>query len=232
MFKKSSFYKVISTQIVVFFALMIPFHFVKACENATPPVVLLENLAAEIIAEVNTRREEIAHDPTVANRLIETILVPHIDKLTASRKVLGNYWSRMSDPQKKDFMRTFFIFLTRFSAEILADYLSEHKQNLDTTLIVFNKDYQTDGLDVTVRSVFHIQGGKTHSVNFTLRCKTSGWKVFDIEINGYSMVDQYQGCFKRKIDSSGFTSLLGFLRNRNKLMLAGNANQPEQEILQ
>ena len=59
-----------------------------------PPNELLEDTKTKMFDALNANRDRIKQDPDVAQQLVEEILLPHLDFISASKWVLGKYWRR------------------------------------------------------------------------------------------------------------------------------------------
>ena len=86
---------------------------------------------------LNSNRDKIKHDPKLTEQIIEKILLPQVDFITASKWVLGQYWDSASTPQKLEFIRTFRTLLLRFYSSALSEYLNTHDEKLDMSLMTF-----------------------------------------------------------------------------------------------
>lgn len=176
--------------------------------------LLLEKVASEMIQASNDRREEIRRDPEVVQEMVEEILLPHIDLLTASRWVLGKHWRRASKEQKLEFMRHFRGMLLRFYSTALADYLSENEVSND--LLSFQPVRAEAGRDdVTVRSEVRPPNGQPVPVNYHMHLTSKGWKVYDVSVEGVSMVTTYRNSFNDEIRRSGLDQLIARLANKD-----------------
>ena len=95
------------------------------------PQALLEKTAAEMIDALNANRDKIKGHPQLTEDLIEKILLPNIDFITASKYVLGNYWNDASKEQKIEFIKSFRTLLLRFYSSALSEYLNTHQEKLE-----------------------------------------------------------------------------------------------------
>ena len=80
-----------------------------------------------------------------------------------------------------------------------------------------------DGEDkVVVKSEVLQPGGPSIPVSYRMRIKDDSWKVYDLSIDGVSLVTSYRGTFTQEIRKSGIDGLLKYLRDKNS-KLAVNA---------
>lgn len=185
-----------------------------AAEDPDQARQLLEQVAQEMIQATNERREEIKQDPKVVEELVEELLLPHIDLITASRWVLGKHWRRASKEQKISFMKHFRGMLLRFYSTALADYLNENK--VDENLIRFQPVRAEAGSeDVTVRSHVHPPSGQPVPVNYHMHMTRKGWKVYDVSVEGVSVITTYRNSFNDEIRRNGLDKLIARLADRD-----------------
>lgn len=189
-----------------------------ADSNPDQARLLLEKVTGEMIQATNTRQEEIKNNPEAVERLVEELLLPHIDLITVSRWVLGKHWRRASKQQKIEFIRHFRGMLLRFYSTALADYLS--KNTVNENLITFLPVRAEAGSDdVTVRSEVHPPNGQSVPVNYHMHLTRKGWKVYDVSVEGISVVTTYRNSFNEEIRRNGLDQLIARLADKdNKLV--------------
>lgn len=208
----SSMISVISAALILLLAAGRP----ALAENQNPDDarVLLEQVASEMIEATNARREEIKQDPEVVKELVEDLLLPHIDLITASRWVLGKHWRRASKEQKIEFIKHFRGMLLRFYSTALAEYLSNN--TVDKNLIRFQPVRAEAGReDITVRSEVHPPNGQPIPVNYSMHMTRKGWKVYDVSVEGISMVTTYRNSFNEEISRNGLDKLIARLAEKD-----------------
>ncbi|MDZ7803350.1 ABC transporter substrate-binding protein [Thiohalophilus sp.] len=175
----------------------------------------LEQVAREMIQATNQRREEIKQNPKVVEELVEELLLPHIDLITASRWVLGKHWRRASKEQKISFMKHFRGMLLRFYSTALADYLDEN--TVDENLIRFQPVRAEAGSeDITVRSHVHPPNGQPVPVNYHMHMTRKGWKVYDVSVEGVSLITTYRNSFNDEIRRNGLDQLIARLASEDE----------------
>lgn len=191
--------------------------------EAPAPDVLLREAMQTMVTELRARREAIARDPAIVQQLAERILLPHVDFITASRQVLGKHWRRASREQKLAFVREFRTLLLRFYSSALADYLREH--DLDPAMFRFAPlRAAPDARQVTVHMDLHPPGdGKPVNVNFLMHHSRKGWRVYDLAIDGVSLISTYRSSFAGQIRQEGLDALIARLAEKNARLGAAEA---------
>ncbi|MGD8547870.1 MAG: ABC transporter substrate-binding protein [Thiohalophilus sp.] len=205
----------ISSLVLVLLSLMLVR---PATADINEPRVLLEDVTHQMIRSINQRQAEIKQNPEVAKQLVEELLLPHIDLITASRWVLGKYWRRASKEQKLAFIRHFREMLLRFYSTALADYLREN--TVDEKLITFDPVRAEAGSDdVTVHSEVHPPNGKVIPVNYHMHLTRKGWKVYDVSVEGISVITTYRTSFASEIREHGLDGLISRLADKNNSLV-------------
>lgn len=178
------------------------------------PMSLLQTTAHTMVDALSQQKNQLKKDPQVVNRLVEKILLPHIDLISASKWVLGKHWRRADKKQKLQFIREFRTLLVTFYSAALADFLKTNDFNKD--MIRFQPLRGELGEDVTVRSEVISPGGKTIPVNYHMHQTRKGWKVYDVSVEGISMITTYRTSFANEIKTKGVDGLIASLAEKNK----------------
>ncbi|MEJ2140926.1 MAG: ABC transporter substrate-binding protein [Gammaproteobacteria bacterium] len=178
------------------------------------PMSLLQTTAHSMVDALNQNKNELKKDPLVVNRLVEKILLPHIDLISASKWVLGKHWRRADKKQKLQFIREFRTLLVTFYSSALADFLKTNEFNKD--MIRFQPLRGDVGEEVTVRSEVFSPAGKSIPVNYHMHQTRKGWKVYDVSVEGISMITTYKTSFANEIKIKGVDGLIASLAAKNK----------------
>ena len=70
--------------------------------------------------------------------------------------------------------------------------------------------------DVTLRTAVLQQGGPSIPIDYAMEKADSGWKVYDVIIDGASLVTTYRGSFNDQIAKGGIDGLVKTLAERNR----------------
>ncbi len=186
------------------------------------PKALLEDTASKMIDALNANRDRIKGKPQLTEELIEKILLPHIDFITASKYVLGPSWNNASKAQKIEFIKTFRTLLLRFYSSALSEYLNTHDEKLNMSLMTFQDPGNIDSSQVTVRSEVKPKTGKPVPITYQMLKTSRGWKVFDVSVEGVSVITTYKTSFASEIQQKGLDGLIASLKERNAKLLAGD----------
>lgn len=180
------------------------------------PHAILKKVADDMFTALNAHRADIKANPEHTQLLVEKILLPRVDFITASKWVLGKYWNEASKKQKIAFIRQFRTLLLRFYSSALSEYLNSHEGDLDPSIMVFYNTPGSDGDKITVRSEVKPKSGKSVPVNYHMHKTRKGWRVYDVSVEGVSVITTYKTSFANEIKQSGLDALIASLVERNK----------------
>jgi phospholipid transport system substrate-binding protein len=135
---------------------------------------------------------------------IETVF----DFKELSRRTLGKQWKKMSAAQRTEFVKLFKQLLQGVYADRLLAY-SDQK-------VIFDKEIMLKKGRAEVQSYLQTSGGKKIPLFYRLTDKSGSWKVYDIIIEGVSMVKNYRTQFRQILAKDSPDKLLEILRDKVK----------------
>ena len=174
-----------------------------------PPDVLVKKTAEEVLEIVKKDKDIQAGDQKKIFALAEEKILPHFDFDRISRLVLGKSWARATKEQQENFQREFRSLMLRTYATALSKY---RNQVIDYKPL----RAQPGDSDVTVKTQILQPGGQPVGVDYSLEKLPDGWKVYDIVIEGVSLVTNYRGQFSTEVRQSGMDGLIQKLVEKNK----------------
>jgi phospholipid transport system substrate-binding protein len=184
--------------------------------NTLGPQELVENSAKRMLAELDKNRPVYAKDPAKLDALVANVLLPNFDSEYSARLVLGPTWRTATPEQRTRFVDAFYHSLLR---------------NYGTALLNFTADkfvilpYKGDAADTTatVRTEVKKSSGENVPVNFSLRKTESGWKAWDVVIEGISYVKSFRTDFGAEIQQKGLDEVINRLEADGKVRANGAA---------
>jgi len=188
-----------------------------ASDNAPQQLIIKVTDALE--HELLTNAEVLRGNPALTTELIEKHLVPHINFPLMSRYVLGKNWRKIDSTQREEFIHLFHVLLVKFYSNAFSKYIQSN--TVDKEMIKFLPFRSKTGSKyATVKSkITHNKNAPPIAVNYQLyNGKTKGWKVYDINVEGISLVTSYRSSFNQLIKQKGMQGLLVELQEKiNKL---------------
>ena len=173
------------------------------------PDIFLKNSVEEVSTFITQNKEMLDNNEEFLRNEVDKLIIPKLDIELMSKIVLGKKnWLSMSMPQRKRFQLAFRGLMVRTYMKSLTAF--------DGEKIEFLPYVQGKRKDVAkVKSNYLLSEGLI-AVNYRLKLKNEkNWKVFDISIDGISLLKNYRTDFKLHIEKDGILSLIANLENKN-----------------
>ena len=133
--------------------------------------------------------------------------IEHIFDFTElSKRTLGRDWKKMSAEQQKEFVKLFKQLLQGVYADRLLAY-SDQK-------VIFDKEIMLKKGSAEVQSYLQTSDGQKIPLFYRLTDKSGSWKVYDVIIEGVSMVKNYRTQFRQILAKDSPDKLIGILREK------------------
>ena len=161
-----------------------------------------------MLAALKKERETLKKEPDKIYDLVNDIVLPHFDFVRMSKWVLAKHWRNASKKQKLGFIRAFRTLMVRTYATALLDYTDQEIKYIPL------RDEVSSG-DVTVRTDVHQKTGQPVAINYSLHLRKKGWKVYDVAVDGISLVANYRTSFNTEIKQKGLDNLITRLEAHN-----------------
>jgi phospholipid transport system substrate-binding protein len=179
-----------------------------AAAQELAPDQLVQKITNEVLAAIKGDTELAAGDKRKAIKLAEEKVLPYIDFEQATRLAVGRAWSQASLEQKERLVTEFRNMLVRTYSNAIQAYQGQ-------TLKVLPARGTQDPEDTTVRTQFIRAGGQPLAIEFRMRKTGKGWKVYDIVVEGVSLVMTYRSEFDAVVKQEGIDGLIKRLAQKN-----------------
>ncbi len=196
-------------------AVMLAFSPLKASAEAMPePQALVKKASDDMLKALKDNEAELQADPEKIYDLVEDILMPHFDFEKMSKLALGKNWRSADADQRKRFVEEFRLLLIRTYSTAMLEYTDE-----EIKMLPFRDDLSRKRVTVPMEVVQ--KGGPSIGMSLSLyQNKQDAWKVYDVKIDGISLVTNYRSSFANEIRSGGMDQLIKDLAERNKKVKA------------
>ena len=179
-----------------------------AADAASPAQDLVRQVTSSIIDELKSGRESLEDDPERAYELAARLVLPHFDFERMARRVLGKRWKTATPEQQKRFVSAFQTLLVRTYALVLNEYRGQTLTYLDP--VPRKKDDE-----IVVPVEIELTGSQSVRVAYAMHGSDSGWKVFDVAVDGVSLVTNYRSSFRSEVARHGIDGLIARLKAKN-----------------
>lgn len=176
--------------------------------NAAGPQELMESVAQSLLGELEKNREGLRNDPAALRAVVDKNLLPHFDTDYAGQLVLGKHWRQASPAQRKRFVDAFYKSLMRNYGEALLEFTADRMK-----ILPFKGD--PNAPSATVRTEVRRSNGTWVPVNYSLRKTPSGWKAWDVTIEGISYVKNYRNDIGAEVSQKGLDAVIDRLEAQN-----------------
>lgn len=179
-------------------------------QDATAPDVLIKTVTNEVLDIVRKDKDIQSGNTRKAIDLVEAKVLPHFNFTRMTQLALARDWRQASPAQQKVLTDEFRLLLVRTYSKALTEYKNQ--------TIGFKPFALKPGeADVRVRTEIKQSGaGKNIELDYFLEKAGSGWKVYDIEVGGISLVTNYRESFAAEVRNGGIDGLIKTLQSKNK----------------
>ncbi|MCW8853910.1 MAG: ABC transporter substrate-binding protein [Gammaproteobacteria bacterium] len=174
---------------------------VNASAEPLGPQELIKQTSDNVLHTLEKNKALYEKDPDQIYTLVNEIILPHLDFKAMSQLALGKHWRNANDEQKEQFTAVFKTMLIRTYSKSLTEYTGQEVEYLP-----FRP--QEDKKIVTVKTKIKQDSGPAIPIDYRLRFKNDIWKVFDIKIDGISLVTNYRNSFAADIREVGISGLI------------------------
>ncbi len=188
----------------VFVALLMGVQTAFAVATDVAPDVLARTTTQEVITLLKADKDIQGGNLKKVYELVEAKVLPNFDFNRMTQLAIGKHWASASAQQKQALVREFRNLLVRTYATSLTAF-----SNQSVEFKPFSMKPGED--DVTVKSEVKQPGGQAIPIDYSMYRTAFGWKVYDVNIDGVSLVTNYRASFSNTIRQSGIDGLIKLL---------------------
>lgn len=182
------------------------------------PDVLIKNVTNEVLEIVRKDKEIQGGNTKKAIDLVEARVLPHFNFTRMTQLAVARDWRQASPEQQKTLTAEFRTLLVRTYSKALTEYKNQ-------TIDFRPFKMQPAETDVKVRTLINQPGAKAIDLDYYLEKQPGGWKVYDIEVGGVSLVTNYRSEFTNQVRQGGIDGLIATLQTKNK---TGESSVPKK----
>ena len=175
----------------------------------TAPDQLVKQTADKVLEKVLANKEGMKADTSRLYNLVNSDVLPHFDFEMMSQRVLGKYWRSATPGEQGSFVKEFRQLLVRTYATALLNYSGQE--------IEYKPFRMAEGENTAVvKTAVRNSGGPAIPIDYRLYLTKDGqWKVFDLKIDGVSLISNYRTSFGGEVRQIGVGGLVKRLAQRN-----------------
>ena len=185
-----------------------PLAFAQTSGAAAAPDAFIKQMSTEIIDAVKADKAIQAGDVSKINALVDSKVMPNVNFQRMTASAVGRYWRQATPEQQKRLQ-------TEFKTLLVRTYAGALTQVKDQTVQLKPLRAKPEDTEVVVRTEVR-GGGEPIQLDYRLEKVDAGWKIYDVNVLGVWLVEQYRNSFAQEIGSKGIDGLIAALAEKNK----------------
>jgi len=187
---------------------------VAAHAQAQAPDALIKTVSSDVLDTVKSDPSFKAGDINKVIALVDSKVMPYVDFQRMTASAVGRYWRQATPEQQKRLQDEFKLLLVRTYSGALA-------QVKDPTVSLKPMRASPEDTEVVVRTEVRGKGDPVQ-LDYRLEKTPQGWKIYDVNVLGVWLVENYRNSFAQEIGANGIDGLIAKLAERNKAAAAGS----------
>jgi phospholipid transport system substrate-binding protein len=185
----------------------------------SPPDVLVKRTVEEVLAILRSDKQVQAGNVERIAKLMEEKVAPHFDFARMTRLAVGRSWREATPEQRETLIKEFRNLLVRSYSAAFTFYAG---------ITVEYRPFRANPgeRDATVNTLIRLpNNAQPIAIDYDLSQTDADWKVYDVRIDGASLVINYRNLFSQEIQRGGIEGLIKSLIERNSGALPTAAGQ-------
>ncbi len=172
----------------------------------------VKQVSADVIDAVKADKAIQSGDVSRIRALVDAKVMPHVNFQRMTASSVGPQWRSATPDQQKRM-------LTEFQTLMVNTYSGALTQVKDQTVVVRPLRAAPDQTELVVRS--EVRGkGDPIQLDYRLEKAGDGWKIYDVNVGGFWLVEAYKGQFAKDLSAGGLDALIAKLSEKNKSLAA------------
>ncbi len=188
-------------------------------EDVPPPDVLIEQTMHEVL-EILKKDGSLLSDEARLLELVDAKILPHFDFGRMTRLAVGKAWRTATSEQKQSLTNEFRTMLVRTYTKVFTTYKNPKVETKHVQL-------EAGMEEITVKTIISFSDGRSAKVEYEMEKTPTGWKAFDVTLEGVSLVTSYRGSFGDQIQQTGMDGLIQKLAETNRGATAASAKRAQ-----
>lgn len=177
-------------------------------QAAKSPDDLIKEVSTDVLESVRADKSIKEGEIGKVIALVDTKVMPYVNFQRMTSAAVGRYWRQATPDQQKRLQDEFKLLLVRTYSGALA-------QVQDQTVQIKPMRSSPDDKEVVVRT--EVRGkGDPIQLDYRLEKESGAWKIYDVNVMGVWLVENYRNSFAQEIGANGIDGLIGKMAARNK----------------
>ena len=179
-----------------------------APDPSSAPDELVRKLSTEVLDSIKADKSLQSGDFAKLQQLVDDKILPYVNFEKMTQLAVGRGWRQATPEQRQALSREFRTLLVRTYAGAMSQ-VREHQ----VKMLPFRP---TNPDDVVVRTQIVAPRGDPIQLDYRLDKATGNWKIYDVNVLGVWLVENYKNSFASEINQGGIDGLIKSLSQRNK----------------
>jgi phospholipid transport system substrate-binding protein len=177
--------------------------------DAQAPDALIKQVSTDVLDTIKADKSIQTGDVNKVMALVDAKVMPHVNFQRMTASAVGRYWRQATPEQQKRLQDEFKVLLVRTYSGALA-------QVKDQTVSLKPSRGSPDDNEVVVRT--EVRGARSDPIQLDYRLEktASGWKIYDVNVLGVWLVENYRNSFAQEIGAKAIDGLIAALAEKNK----------------
>jgi len=181
-----------------------------AAAAAQTPDQLINRLSNELLDAVRADKSIQAGDTKKMLAIVDERVVPYVSFQRMTSSAVGRYW-RQATPEQQASLEN------EFKTLLMRTYAGALSQVKDQTVAIKPSRNLPEDDEQIVRTEVRGGGGDPVQLDYRVeKSPTVGWKIYDVNVLGVWLVENYRNSFAQEISKGGIDGLIAKLSERNK----------------
>lgn len=182
---------------------------VRAADATQSPDIFIKEISTDVLDSVRADKAIQAGDVQKVVALVDVKVMPYVNFKRMTASAVGRYWRQATPEQKQRLQEEFKTLLVR-------TYSGALSQVKDQSVRLKPMRSNPDDKEVVVRTEVRGGGGDPIQLDYRLEKTAEGWKIFDVNVLGVWLVQNYTSSFAQEIGAGGIDGLIAKLAEKNK----------------
>ena len=172
------------------------------------PEALVMRISSDVLDAVKADKSIQAGDVRKVIVLVDAKVMPSVNFKRMTASAVGIHWRKATPEQQQRLQEEFKTLLIR-------TYSGALTQVKDQTVQLKPMRSKPDDTEVVVRTEIRGQGDPVQ-LDYRLEKGSGEWKIYDVNVLGVWLVENYRNSFAQEIGASGIDGLIAKLAEKNK----------------
>jgi len=176
------------------------------------PDALVKKTTDEIVDRIR-KDKALVSDQRKLLEMVDAVVLPHFNFNRMTMLAVGRAWRDATPAQREQLMQQFRTLLVRTYSTALEQYSNQKIE-------VKPASGKQGDTETTVRMVINQPGGQPIVMEYRMEKTPNGWKVYDVIVEGVSIVTTYRSTFSAEIGKGGIEGLIKTMADQNRRLEA------------